>query len=53
MSVWAIGDTSTGRIVQELDGHAATVTSVEFTPDDLGMVSGSADGTVRFWQVAA
>lgn len=48
--VW---ETSTGRIVQELDGHAATVTSVEFTPDGLGLVSGSADGTVRTWRVAA
>jgi len=48
--VW---ETSTGRIVQELDGHAATVTSVEFTPDGLGLVSGSTDGTVRAWRVAA
>ncbi len=47
--VW---ETSTGKIVQEIDGHAATVTSVQFTPDGLGLVSGSADGTVRLWRVS-
>ena len=47
--VW---ETSTGTIVQEIGGHEATVTSVRFTPDGLGLVSGSADGTVRLWRVA-
>ena len=44
-------DLTTGRVVQELDGHAATVSSVEFMPDGLGLVSGSLDGTVRYWRV--
>jgi WD40 repeat protein len=47
--VW---DTSTGQILQDLEGHTATVTSIAFTPSGLGLVSGSTDGTVRFWQAA-
>lgn len=47
-----IWEMSSGRIVQELPGHAATVNSVEFTPDGRGLVSGSDDGTARLWRVA-
>jgi len=46
--IWEI---STGNVVQDLDGHAAKVTSVEFTPDGRGLVSGSVDGTTRLWRV--
>ena len=46
-----IWELSSGRLVQELQGHAATVNSVEFAPDGRGLVSGSDDGTARFWRV--
>jgi WD40 repeat protein len=32
-------------------GHIATVSSVAFTPDGKGLVSGSADGTLKHWNL--
>jgi WD40 repeat protein len=46
-----IWDVATGAVVAELTGHRGAVNSVEFTPDGLGLVSGSDDGTVRLWQL--
>jgi WD40 repeat protein len=48
VNVW---DLTTGEIIQQLQGHGDTVTSVVFTPDGLGVISGSDDGTVRVWRV--
>ena len=47
-----IWDRPTGRVVQELRGHGATVTGAAFTPDGHGLVSGSEDGTIRYWLVS-
>ena len=40
-------DSSVGR----LKGHTDVITSVTFTPDGRHVVSGSLDGTIRFWDV--
>jgi WD40 repeat protein len=36
-----------------LSGHTWTVYDLAFTPDGRTLISGSADGTVRQWDVAA
>jgi WD40 repeat protein/uncharacterized caspase-like protein len=41
----------TGDQLRLLTGHTDIVTSVTFSPDGTFLVSGSFDGTVRFWQV--
>jgi WD40 repeat protein len=46
-----IWDRTTGRVVQELRGHGSTVTGAAFAPDGHGLVSGSEDGTIRYWMV--
>ncbi len=41
----------TGQLVQHLKGHCDSVYSVAFTPDGAGLVSGSLDKTVKYWDV--
>ncbi len=36
-----------------LQGHTKRVSSVEWSPDGAWLVSGSWDGTVRYWDVTA
>jgi WD40 repeat protein len=45
-------DADTGRVLQECRGHAGWVRSLAFAADGRTLVSGSHDGTVRFWDVA-
>ena len=42
--VW---DVETGRELRRLEGHFATVTTVDISPDGAGGMSASWDGTVR------
>ena len=42
-----------GTVVQRLDGHTKTVSSVAYHPKDALMVSVSHDGTGRVWQASA
>ena len=44
-------DLRTRQLVERLAGHIASVSSVAFTPDGEGLVSGSADGTLKHWNL--
>ncbi len=44
--VW---DASRDKLVNTLDGHSDWVNSVVYSPDGLNIISGSNDGSVRFW----
>lgn len=46
-----IWDTATGRTLRTLTGHTGKVRSVRFTPDANRIVSGSADATIKVWEV--
>src|SRR5262249_51235643 len=45
-------DTRTGRQVRRFEGHEHLVMSLALAPDGKTLASGSADGTVRLWDVA-
>ncbi|KAH6896241.1 WD40-repeat-containing domain protein [Coprinopsis sp. MPI-PUGE-AT-0042] len=42
----------TGTLVERLRGHGDSVYSVAFTPDGRGLVSGSLDRTIRYWDLS-
>jgi general transcriptional corepressor TUP1 len=42
-------DLRTRQPVERLVGHIVRVSSVAFTPDGKGLVSGSVDGTLKHW----
>jgi glucose repression regulatory protein TUP1 len=46
-----IWDAYTGHLVEKLEGHAASVESVAFTPDGKGLISGSYDQTMKRWDL--
>eukprot|EP00961_Rhodomonas_salina_P099455 1337741-Rhodomonas_salina.1 len=48
VKVW---DASTGTEVFTLDGHAALVRSVAFSPDGETLAVGGEDGTIQVWSV--
>ncbi len=48
MYLW---DVATGDVVRRFSGHGDWVLSVAFSPDKAQIVSGSLDGTIRFWDV--
>lgn len=41
-----------GKILHTLAGHTTAVTGLAFTPDHARLISASADGSLRTWQVA-
>ena len=49
MRVW---DARTGELLEALWGHDGSVWSVAFTPDARGLVSGSLDKTLKYWDVS-
>ena len=49
MRIW---DARTGELLERLRGHKDSVYSVAFTPDARGLVSGSLDKTLKYWDVA-
>jgi WD40 repeat protein len=48
--VWDVG---TSRELERFGGHAGAVSSVGFVPDNLRVVSGGADASVREWRISA
>ncbi len=44
-------DVATGKEQATLTGHTGRVYSVSFSPDGKMLVSGSADGTIKVWDV--
>ena len=47
-----IWDARTGELLERLQGHRDSVYSVAFTPDERGLVSGSLDKTLKYWDVS-
>ena len=48
MRVYTLAD---GKLVKTLSGHGAAVTAVEFSRDNAKLLSGSADGRLRAWDL--
>ncbi|MEM9564000.1 MAG: hypothetical protein AAGA93_15365, partial [Actinomycetota bacterium] len=46
-----IWSTATGAEVGRLDGHSGAAIATAFTPDGDGLIVGSTDGTVVFWNL--
>lgn len=46
--IWDLGS---GRRLKKMTGHTGFIYSVEFSADSNVLASGSADGTVRIWDV--
>ena len=47
-----IWDVSSGTLlINRLRGHRKGILSVAFTPDGKGLVSGSIDGTLKYWEL--
>jgi WD40 repeat protein len=44
-------DAVTGKLLLSFDGHADWVDTVEFSPDARSLLTASADGTVRSWEL--
>jgi WD40 repeat protein len=42
---------SSGKVIRQLAGHIGQIMTLAFSADDKTLVSGSADGTFRQWQV--
>ena len=49
MLIWNV---RTGQWVEKLMRHCGRVRGVTFTPDGMGLVSGSRDQTVKFWDMS-
>jgi len=47
-----IWDARTGGLLETLRGHRDGVYGVAFTPDGRGLVSGSSDNTLKYWDVS-
>lgn len=47
----SIRDPATGMVLFELHGHTGSTDAVDFSPDGRYLLSGSADGSARVWDV--
>ena len=48
-----IWDVATGRELERFGGHSGAAASVAFVPDNLRVVSGGVDSSVREWRISA
>ncbi|KZV73964.1 WD40 repeat-like protein [Peniophora sp. CONT] len=48
-----IWDASSGTLVQRLRGHMRGIMSLAFTPDSVGLVTGSTDQLVMYWDLGS
>src|SRR5262249_1190291 len=48
-----VGAVEVGAIVHRLSGHSDTVLSLAFSPSGMTLLSGSADHSVRLWDVSS
>jgi len=51
-SIVYIWNARTGELLERLQRHTSHVWSVAFTPDGRGLVSGSEDKTLKYWDVS-
>ena len=51
-SLW-IWDSRTHKVIANWGGHENFVWCVKFTPDGKGLMSGSSDGAVKYWDVSS
>jgi len=47
-----IWDARTGELLETLQGHTRRVWDMAFTPDGRGLVSGSLDKTLKYWDIS-
>ena len=50
--MWDIASAG-GRLLNTLEGHTSSVSSVAITPDGTKIVSGSYDKTIKVWDIAS
>jgi energy-coupling factor transporter ATP-binding protein EcfA2 len=50
VKIWEV---HSGRLLQQLIGHASTVRSVDFSSDGRLLASGSGDKTVKMWEISS
>jgi WD40 repeat protein len=48
VTVWEV---ATGKVLRTFRGHPDTVTSVAFSPDGHGALSGGYDHTLKLWDL--
>lgn len=48
ITVW---DSHSGRVIRQLKGHTARVSALSWSSDNTTLVSGSADNTMRLWNI--
>jgi WD40 repeat protein len=46
-------DVASGKMIAALKGHTDVITQIQFNPDGTMLASGSADATIRLWDVPA
>ena len=51
-ALW-IWDSRTHKLVAKLQGHIAGVSCIEFTPDGQGLMYGSDDWTIKYWDISS
>ena len=51
-TLW-IWDSRRHKLVAMWEGHSSSVRCIEFTPDGKGLMSGSDDATIKYWDMTS